>query len=388
MVNKTDQLEKIIDPDKVFPVFAGSAELSPFHQCYCNQDTILRAAAGRLYVHYNGEDIGKTYWALRQNAALYDVPERPLEISGPYAVKFLNLIFTRMVDQLRIGRGYYSLACTSDGGIFMDGILFKLSSERFWFVQPDGDMNTWLIAHKDGFDVKISDPNSRVLQIQGPSSLKIMYDASNGQIDATFKYFNSGFYKIGGQEVYVSRTGWSGELGYEIYTQGKSTNCMALWNHLTEIGKGHGMLFSSMQSINIRRIEAGIFDSGSDFDVTMTPYEAGLEKFVDLTKESFIGRQALIESNAPKDTRIYGIKCQSIVPKGGLKIFDKASKVGMVTTGAYSPFLKTGIGYVRFDRASNWREKKLTIQAADNQIFDCKILSLPFYDKEKKLPRE
>ena len=130
-----------------------------------------------------------------------------------------------------------------------------------------------------------------------------MYDASNGQIDATFKYFNSGFYKIGGQEVYVSRTGWSGELGYEIYTQGKSTNCMALWNHLTEIGKGHGMLFSSMQSINIRRIEAGIFDSGSDFDVTMTPYEAGLEKFVDLTKESFIGRQALIESNAPKDTR-------------------------------------------------------------------------------------
>ena len=165
MVNKTDQLEKIIDPDKVFPVFAGSAELSPFHQFYCNQETILRAAAGRLYVHYNGEHIEKTYWALRQNAALYDVPERPLEISGPDAVKFLNLIFTRRVEELSIGRGYYSLACTSDGGIFMDGILFKLSGERFWFVQPDGDMNTWLIAHKDGFDVKISDPNSRVLQI-------------------------------------------------------------------------------------------------------------------------------------------------------------------------------------------------------------------------------
>ena len=167
----------------------GSTELSPFHQCYSNKETILRAAAGRLYVHYNGESVTDTYWALRQNAALYDVPERPIEISGPDAVSFLNLIFSRRIENLNIGRGYYSISCTSDGGTFMDGILFKLSDDRFWFVQPDGDMNTWLLAHKNDFNVDISDPNSRVLQLQGPSSLKIMEAASEGQIDLNFKYF-------------------------------------------------------------------------------------------------------------------------------------------------------------------------------------------------------
>ena len=379
--------KKIIDSNKVFSVFAGSTELSPFHQCYSNRETILRAAAGRLYVHYNGESVTDTYWALRKNAALYDVPERPIEISGPDVVSFLNLIFSRRIEKLKIGRGYYSISCTSDGGTFMDGILFKLSDDRFWFVQPDGDMNTWLLAHKHDFNVEISDPNSRVLQLQGPSSLKIMEAASEGQIDLNFKYFNSGFFMIDGQEVYVSRTGWSGELGYEIYTQGDKTDCPALWNYLLKVGMPNGILFSSMQSINIRRIEAGILDSGSDFDTTMTPFEAGLGKFVDLTKQAFIGREALLKLNAPSETRIYGVQCEEFTPQGGFKIFDGKNEVGSVTTGAYSPYLKLGIGYVRFNSISNWDGKNLIMQTVDKQLFSCEILSLPFYDKEKELPR-
>ena len=227
-------------------------------------------------MHYNGEDPVAAYWALRQKAVLYDVPERPVEISGPDALQFLELIFARKISNLGVGRGYYAIACTFSGGIFMDGILFRIAPDRFWFVQPDGDMQTWLLAHNDGFDVRISDPRSRVLQVQGPNSFEVMHNASDGAIDRNMRFFGSGFFEIGRQEVYVSRTGWTGELGYEIDTQGDKTDCPRLWNHLMKAGTASGLIFSSMQSMNIRRIEAGILDSGGDFDTSMTPFEGEL----------------------------------------------------------------------------------------------------------------
>ncbi len=88
-----------------------------------------------------------------------------MEISGPDALVFLEKIFARQISSLMVGRGYYTLACTHSGGLFMDGILFRLGETRFWFVQPDGDMHTWFLAHNTGFDVTISDPKSRVLQL-------------------------------------------------------------------------------------------------------------------------------------------------------------------------------------------------------------------------------
>ena len=114
----------------------------------------------------------------------------------------------------------------------MDGLLFKLAENRFWYVQPDGALEAWLTAHSEGFDVTVSDPHSRVLQIQGPASFDIMRDATGGAIDESMKYFHAGFFDIGGQELYVSRTGWTGELGWEIYSQGDKTDHPKLWDHM------------------------------------------------------------------------------------------------------------------------------------------------------------
>ena len=132
-------------------------------------------------------------------------------------------------------------------------------------------------------------------------------------------YFHAGFFDIGGQEVYVSRTGWTGELGYEIYTKGAATDGPRLWEHLVTSGRAHGMIFGAMQSMNIRRIEAGILDSGSDFDTSMTPFEAGLERFIDLEKDCFIGREALL--NAKRGKRLYGLICKDLAPRSGDVIF-------------------------------------------------------------------
>ena len=302
-----------LNPANIFATYVGSNELSPFHNCYANENTVLRLAAGRFYAHYNGEDVISSYWALRKKAALFDVPERPVEIAGPDAVAFLEYLVARKIKDMEVGRGRYVLICTHEGGIFMDGILFRLAENRFWFVHPDGDLDMWLLAHSRGFDVKVSDPKSRVLQLQGPKSFRIMQDATRGAITQNFGYFHSGLFNFDGQQVYVSRTGWTGELGYELYTLGEQTDCPRLWDHLMRKGKPYGMVFSSMQAMNIRRIEAGIFDSGSDFDSSMTPFESGLENFIDLGKKGFMGRDALMVANS--GVRLFGLHCKDSTPQ-------------------------------------------------------------------------
>ena len=360
-------------------------EQSPYYECYANPNTILGVAANRYYAADNGEDTGETYWALRQKVVLFDVPEKPWQIEGPDAVPFLERIFARPVGTLPQGRGRYAIACTTDGGIFMDGILFKLADNRYWYVQPDGALEEWLAAHKGGFDVKISDPNSRVLQIQGPNALKVMSDATNGAIDEGLKYFGSGFFGIGGQRLYVSRTGWTGELGYEIYSDGANTDYKRLWKDLFAAGSPHGMVFGSMKAMGIRRIEAGILDNLSDFDMSMTPFQAGLGAFIDLEKADFIGKPALLEVD--KRPLLFGIKCPSDIPYNQVEIMDGQSCVGRVTASVWSPYLECGIGYVRFNKVGDWAGNALNMKTQQGELVSCEILTLPFYDAEKRIPR-
>ena len=366
-------------------VYVGDKLLSPFHDFYANDKTILRLAANRYFAHYNGEDIESSYWALRKRAALFDVPERPLEILGRDATEFLNHVLTRRSDLLKIGSGHYTLACTHEGGIFIDGILFRLEKDRFWFVQPDGELDAWLLAHSPNFDVSISDPQSRVLQIQGPLSFDIINAATKGSVDNKMGYFKSGFHLIGGQKVYISRTGWSGELGYEIYTLGQKTDCRRLWSDLWDSGQPRGMIFSSMQAMNIRRIEAGIFDSGSDFDTSVGPADVGLSKFVDMDKDYFIGRQALL--NRRRRQTILGVLCNGYIPKAGDLVYFGSRRVGFITTGAYSPKFESGIGYARLDIDQSYLDCKLKVLSQDGSTYPCDSVQLPFYDRNKLKPR-
>ena len=156
------------------------------------------------------------------------------------------------------------------GGIFIDGILFRLEKDRFWFVQPDGELDAWLLAHSPNFDVSISDPQSRVLQIQGPLSFTIINAATKGSVDNKMGYFKSGFHFIGGQKRYTYRAP-VGLVNLDMkYTHGqKKLIVERLWKDLWAFGQSQGMIFSSMQAMNIRRIEAGIFDNGSDFDTSV-----------------------------------------------------------------------------------------------------------------------
>ena len=323
------------------------------------------------------------YWTLRKKALIFDVPEKPIEISGPDATAFLDKVLTRKISELQEGRGLYALACTPQGGIFMDGVVFKFSNNKYLYVQADGDFETWLLAHTEGFDVTIKDPKSRVLQIQGPSSMDIMKELTDGKLDETLKYYRSGFYKIDNQRLYISRTGFTGELGYEIFCLGHETDHVSLWDKITSVGNKYGMEFSSTRSITIRRIEAGILGNLTDIDTTITPFQAGLDSIVDLDKDYFVGQKALL--NSDKSTLLFGIKCSEKTPSSGSVIIYDDENVGYITAGVDSPTLKCGIGYVRFSKKGEWIGKKLNIKFKDGSISNGEVVDLPFFDREKLL---
>ena len=376
-------LQEISDLKNTIKVSARRFEESPYIDRTNSPEMVRGVYAGRYFPISVGEDPIEKYWLLRQKAVIFDVPEKPIEISGPDASKFLDKVLTRKISNIKEGRGYYSLACTPQGGIFMDGVVFKFNENKFWYVQADGPFEDWLLAHTSGFDVKISDPKSRVLQIQGPASIEIMKAASNGKIDDSMPYFRSGFYDLGGQSLYVSRTGFTNELGFEIYSDGFKTDHLALWDHLVKCGKPHGMEFSPTRAMTIRRIEGGIFGNLTDIDTTMTPFEAGLDFFVNMDKGDFIGRDILTK----KDKRpcLFGLTCKTETPVSGSKVMDGKNIVGHMTAGIQSPTLQLGIGYVRFYKPSDWVGRELKIQLPDGSSHNANIVDLPFFDHEKKI---
>ena len=139
--------------------------------------------------------------------SLYDVPERPLEISGPDAVALLDKVLVRRTGNLGVNRAAYGLACDASGGLLMDGVLMRLADDRFWYVMADGEFLPWLQAHAMGMDVRVSDPGVWVLQVQGATSLEILQAVADPAPSPDWRYFGVAHASIAGQPVVLSQIG-------------------------------------------------------------------------------------------------------------------------------------------------------------------------------------
>jgi aminomethyltransferase len=360
-------------------------EQSPYIERWASPEVVFAVYANRMYPVSLGTDPLADYWKLRTGAMLYDVPERPVSIQGPDAVRLLELVFTRPIAPIPRWRGVYGLACVPDGGILMDGVLMRLADDRFWYVQADGDIENWLAAHAVGMDVEVSDPGSRVIQIQGPRSHEVLAAATGAPVPDDFGYFALRMFNLGGQEVLVSNSGWTGELGIEIYGH-SGLDHLALWDHLMQCGEPFDMTMGAGDSMGPRRIEAGILDNRTDFDRTMSPYAAGLGRFVNFDNTDFIGRAAILEMS--RDQLLFGVRGADGQPVAGDGVLVDGAVVGRVTVGDWSPTLETGIGYVRFDAPTDggWRGQSVLVRGASGE-FPGEIVDLPFFDPEKRLPR-
>ena len=357
---------------------------SPFFPFYDHPQARYGVYNQRLYPLDLGGDTVAEYWKLRREAMLYDVPERPLEIRGPDAVRLLEKVFVRRCAAMGVQRAAYGLACDAIGGLLMDGVLMRLAEDRFWYVMADGEFLPWLEAHAIGMDVRVFDPEVWVLQVQGPRSLEILRAIADPAPPTDWKYFAVAETTIAGQPVVLSRTGWTGELGFEIYTPMAGSRNAALWELLLQKGAAFGLQNGALSSMAIRRIEGGIHDYGTDFDRSVNPWQAGLGRFVDLGKEDFIGKSALTDCD--RRLRLTGLRCEAGAPQRGGAVYVDGRAVGHVTASAQSPQLGCGIGYALFQEAAPATGSVVGVQTAGG-LQEARVVELPFYDPEKRIAR-
>ena len=324
------------------------------------------------------------YWAVRTNVIFRHTGELPIEISGPDAGKLLNRVFTRNARNVKPGRCSYQFACYHDGGMITDGVLLQLDENRFWMTQADGDLFSWYKAHAGGLDVSISDPDVWVSQIQGPRSLELLPAVLDGPMPDPFRYFDCAEVSIAGQKCWISRSGFTNELGWEVYLL-PDTDVPVIGNHIMEVGKNFDLLLTGTPVFRARRIEAGLLNAGSDFGADTTPFDAGLGAFVEFDDRDFVGRKAL--EDADKSCRTWGMRVIGGVAQLGRVLKINGKEIGRVCSSGYSPYQDCGVCIVRMDDPADGPGKKVDVLCADGSTQKGELCALPMYDPERLIPR-
>ncbi len=249
------------------------------------------------------------YWALLNDVTVWDVSvERIVEITGPDASAFTNMLTCRDLTKCAVGQGKYMLVTAEDGGIVNDPVLLRIEENRWWMALADSDAGLWArgVATHAGMDVKVREPEVYPVQVQGPKSKDVMRTIFGPAID-DIKYYWTLTTEVDGIPVVISRTGWTGEVGYEVYLRDPSRGG-DLWDRLMEAGKPHNI--RPIAPCEARRIEAGIFNYGSDMTINDTPFHVmGLERLVETQDADYIGKAALEEIRAEGvDRKLVGIE--------------------------------------------------------------------------------
>jgi len=346
-----------------------------------------------VYNHmYIPRDFGspeQNFWNLIEKAILCDVAvERQVEITGPDAYKFIQLLTPRDLSNLAIGQCKYVLIINNDGGILNDPVLLRLDENHFWLSLADSDILLWAqgVAVNSGLNVKISEPDVSPLQLQGPTSGQIMVELFGYSIK-DLKYYWLREYNLDGIPLIISRTGWSSELGYEIYLR-DGTKGNVLYEKIMLAGKEYGLQPGHTSSI--RRIEGGMLSYHADADINTNPFELGLDRLVNLDSEfNFIGKDALkkIKQEGIKRKQV-GLELDCEPLKGPnttfWPIYKNEKKIGKVTSAVYSPRLKKNIALGMIEINESEIGNKFKVITNDGET-NCFVVKKPFYDPKKKI---
>ena len=356
--------------------------------------TVKYGATGfSVYNHmYIPRDFGspeQNFWNLIERAILCDVAvERQVEITGPDAYKFIQLLTPRDLSKLAIGQCKYVLITNNEGGIINDPVLLRLAENHFWLSLADSDVLLWAqgVSVNSGLNVKITEPDVSPLQLQGPTSGEIMIQLFGNSIK-DLKYYWLREYNLDGIPLIVSRTGWSSELGYEIYLRDGSKG-NDLYEKIMKTGKEHGLKPGHTSSI--RRIEGGMLSYHADADIDTNPFELGLDRLVNLDSEiNFIGKKALkkIKNDGIKRKQVgLELDCDPLNGPNTTfwSILNSDKIIGKVTSAVYSPRLKKNIALAMMAIEQSKIGGKFKVKTNDSK-FDCTIVEKPFYDPKKKI---
>jgi len=356
--------------------------------------TVKWGAAGfSVYNHmYIPRDFGnpeQNFWNLIEKSILCDVAvERQVEITGPDAYKFTQLLTPRDLSKLAVGQCKYVLITNNDGGILNDPVLLRLAENHFWLSLADSDVLLWAqgVAVNSGLNVKVSEPDVSPLQLQGPTSGEIVIKLFGEDIK-DLKYYWLRELELDEIPLIVSRTGWSSELGYEIYLRDGSKGNI-LYEKIMEAGKEHGLQPGHTSSI--RRIEGGMLSYHADADINTNPFELGLDRLINLDSEvNFIGKDALkkIKQDGVKRKQVgLELDCESLKGPNTTfwSIYKNGKNVGKITSAVYSPRLKKNIALAMIEVNHSEIGNTLKVLINDAEI-SCIIVEKPFYDPKKKI---
>jgi aminomethyltransferase len=335
-------------------------------------------------------DLEAEYWKLLNDVTVWDVAvERQVEITGPDAFAFANLLTPRDLAKCAVGQGKYVVITAEDGGIVNDPVLLRLGENHFWLALADSDVLLWAkgIAYRSGLRVELREPDVSPMQIQGPKSKQVM-EALFGPRVREMPYYHFFETVLDGIPVVVTRTGWTGEVGYEIYLRDGSQG-ERLWERVLEAGRPFGIAPTGPS--DIRRIEAGILNYGIDMTLENNPYEVGLGWLVDLDKPAdFVGKEALRRIKAQGVQRkLVGLEIEG--PKLDLNmtrwpVRAGGERIGFVTSAVYSPRLKKNIGYAMVPAGHSALGTRLVVETPGGEA-GAVVVRKPFVDPEKQIPK-
>ena len=342
-----------------------------------------------MYIPRDFGDPEQNFWNLVDQAILCDVAvERQVEITGPDAAKFTQMLTCRDLSKMAVGQCKYILITNADGGILNDPILLRSAENHFWISLADSDILLWAqgVAVHSGLNVQIKEPDVSPLQLQGPNSGLIMQELFGDSI-TDLKYYWLRELELEGIPLVVSRTGWSSELGYELYLRDGSKGDQ-LWELIMAAGASHGLKPGHTSSI--RRIEGGMLSYHADADIDTNPFELGFDRLVNLDMDAeFIGKAALrkIKQEGPMRKQV-GLVLDCAPLTGPNTTFwaiqQDGATIGKVTSAVYSPRLKQNIALAMV--ATNAAIMGAEVEVLTNSgAVKATMVERPFYDPKKQI---
>ena len=334
---------------------------TPFHErtyeaCYNND--WYRWAGYKIAREYSNTEL--EYTAMRNTAGVLDItPMHKYDIKGADAIKFVDKLVTRNVTEIKSGQVMYIIWCNEDGNVIDDGTVFCFDSNHLRIFCAERNLN-WFSDTAIGFDVEVEDVSDTIaaLAFQGPLSCKILNLLNVKDIENLKPFYFDNF-DLNGCKVTISRTGFSGDLGYEIWC--KNEDAISVWDSLFKFNRDYKVLPSGMNALEMVRVEAGFIQPNADFmsaeqalrpNRMRNPFELGMSWLVDLNKNYFTGKKNLV--NLKKKTltkKLVGLDIQGDKPAIGSVLYDKNKKeIGIVTAGMWSPSLKSNIAFGYVDK--------------------------------------
>ena len=369
--------------------FGTQIRKSPYFDATVRWGAKSFSVYNHMYIPRDFGDPVQNFWNLVNDAILCDVAvERQVEITGPDAAIFMQMLTPRDLSNMSIGQCKYILITNADGGILNDPILLRLGENHFWISLADSDILLWAqgVSVHSGLKVNIREPDVSPLQLQGPKSGEVM-KALFGKSIIDLKYYWFREVELDGIPLIASRTGWSSELGYEIYLQDGSLGD-DLWEKIMAAGTPFGLKPGHTSSI--RRIEGGMLSYQADADINTNPYELGMERLINPDMEAeFIGKDALlrIRKNGVSRKQV-GLKIECAPMKEPNTTFWKIRKngktVGKVTSAIYSPRLEQNIALaiVSAELSEIGNVVEVSMRSGTAQA---SIVETPFFDPKKEI---